>query len=268
CIYFLTSGFFSSLLGEQLPRLGVFFLHFWTYVLLFVLVLGIVSGIYPAFVLSSIKSVESLKGKLPTVSENVWLRKSLVGFQFLIATIILVCSIFFSQQIQLFFGKQLGYNKDFLISVLVPRDWTTRGVKKMESIRDQFAQLSQVQDISLSYEVPAGNSSGVFALYKLGADPSQAIQTQSVFTDEHYLHTYDIPLLAGDFYGSPKSAYDSLQLVINEKMSKALGFKDPHDALGMQVMNQGGTRVFTIAGVTKDFHFGSMQEEIQPMTFF
>ena len=268
CIYAATSGFFSALLGEEVPGIGAFVLQFWTYLLLLIFGIGLAAGLYPAFVLSSLKSSESLKGKLSTVAENVWLRKSLVGLQFFIATIILVCSIVFSQQIQLFFSKQLGYNKDFLISVAVPRDWTPAGVKKMEAIRDQLAQLPQVQNISLSYEVPAGNSSGVFAVHKMGADPSTAIQTQSIFTDEHYLDTYGIPLLAGEFYGPPNTNYDSLKLVVNEKMTKALGFKNPYDALGTQVKNQGGTRVFTIAGVTGDFHFSSMEEEIQPLTFF
>ena len=267
-IYVAASPFFSLLLGEGLPAIGIFILHSWLYLLLFILGIGILSGMYPAFVLSSMKSVESLKGKLGSVKEKVLLRKSLVSLQFFIATIILICSIVFSQQIQLFFSNQLGYNKDFLISVPVPRDWTPAGVTKMESIRGQLAQLPEVRNISLSYEVPAGNSSGVFALYKVGADPSTAVQTQSIFTDQYFLDTYSIPLLTGNFYGPSNVTYDSLNLVINEKMSKALGFKNPNDALGTRVQNQGGTRIFTITGVTKDFHFASMHEDIQPLTFY
>lgn len=73
---------------------------------------------------------------------------------------------------------------------------------------------------------------------------------------------------AGVFYGPPGETTDSLKLVINEKMAHALGWKNPYDAIAQQVMNAGGNRIFTIAGVSKDFHFGTMQQKIQPLTFY
>lgn len=259
---------FGTIIQEDLPPVGAFLVDFWPYLVLLIPVVGVSAGIYPAFILSSLHPVASLKGKPGAAGEKAGLRRSLVGFQFLMATIVLAATIIVSQQIRLFFSQDLGYTKDRVISIPVPRNWTPEGVARMEAIRDQLATVPEVAHISLSYEVPAGNNSGVFALYKKGDAPAGAVQTQSVFTDQHYAATYGIPLAAGAFYGTGAAVADSSRLVINEKMSKALGFKQPSDALGRQVMNQGDNRVFTIAGVTKDFYFGSMREGIQPMTFY
>ncbi|MBE7169377.1 MAG: FtsX-like permease family protein [Williamsia sp.] len=108
----------------------------------------------------------------------------------------------------------------------------------------------------------------MFSLYRLGGNPAEAVQTQSIFTDEYFAATFGIPMKAGVFYGPPGETTDSLKLVINEKMAHALGWKNPYDAIAQQVMNAGGNRIFTIAGVSKDFHFGTMQQKIQPLTFY
>jgi ABC-type antimicrobial peptide transport system permease subunit len=106
-IYMLTQKLFSSILIHAIPSLSSFPLYFILFPVLFVLIIGLIAGIYPAFVLSSLKSVESLKGK-PSVKENVLMRKSLVGFQFGIAAIAFIGAIIISQQINLFLSNDLG----------------------------------------------------------------------------------------------------------------------------------------------------------------
>ncbi|HYE56424.1 MAG TPA: FtsX-like permease family protein, partial [Chitinophagaceae bacterium] len=267
-IYALSKGLFSNMLDRELPSLLAFPYGFVVLLMSAIVVIGVLAGIYPAFVLSSFKTVESLKGKLASVKENVLLRKSLVGFQFSIATIVFVGAIIISRQVKLFFSDDLGYDKDYVVSVLVPRNWTPEGVKRMDGIRDRLATAPQVKSISLSYEVPNGNNGGVFAVYRYGGDSTAAVQAQSVLSDEYYAQVYGIPVLAGEFFGPPGNVTDSSKVVINEKMATALGWQDPHDAIGQKVMNQGNPIVFTIAGVTKNFHLGTMQQEIQPLMFY
>ena len=267
-IYLATKDLFANILGESLPGLGAAPFYLATCLLGLIVVVGLLAGIYPAFVLSSINAVESLKGKLASVKENKWLRKSLVGFQFGVAAIVFVGAIVISQQVKLFFSKDLGYDKEYVISAAVPRNWTTEGVLRMEQIRDRLADLPQVVNVSLSYEVPDGNNAGSVAMHKYGSDNSTAVQSQVAYTDERYAATYGIPLMTGSFYAPVTTPADSLKIVINEKLAAALGWKDPNDAIGQQVLAAGDQRVFTIAGVTNNFHFGSMQQGIQPMTFY
>jgi ABC-type antimicrobial peptide transport system permease subunit len=267
-IYILTENLFSDILMTRLPSLTDFPFYYLVFPFLLILLIGFIAGIYPAFVLSSLKSVDSLKGKLSSVKENIFLRKSLVAFQFAIATIAFIGAIIISKQINLFFSKDLGYNKDYIITAQLPRDWTPEGVRKMEALRNQFAEMPQVKNVTLSWEVPDGNSAGSRSVYKVGTDSTTAISTQVLITDEYYASTFKIPMKAGIFFSRPGAFTDSFTLVINETQAKALGWNDPQEAIGKQVkFQQGGGRIFTIAGVTKDFHFESMQNAIQPVTF-
>ena len=233
-----------------------------------VLLVGSLAGLYPAFVLSAMKSVDSLKGKLVNVKDRIWLRKSLVGFQFGIAAIVFIGAIIVSQQINLFFNKDLGFDKDYILSAQVPRNWTPEGVKKLESMRKQFTRLPQVSNATLSFEVPDGNSSGTVALYKIGSDSTSAVPSQVLMTDEHYASSFGISMVAGEFFSAPGAFTDSSRLVINEAQAEAFGWKNPQDAIGKRVrLRQFSGFDATIVGVTKDFHFGSLQQQIPPATF-
>ncbi|MGI8635673.1 MAG: ABC transporter permease, partial [Segetibacter sp.] len=143
------------------------------------------AGLYPAFVLSSANTVNSLKGKLTTVKENVLLRKSLVGFQFAIALAVLIAAAIVSQQVSYFFSQRLGFDKEYVVASQVPRDWSPAGVRKMETIRTEFANIPQVSSVTLSYHIPDGSFGGP-PVYKAGTDSTKALAMQSLITDEHY----------------------------------------------------------------------------------
>jgi putative ABC transport system permease protein len=266
-IYMGARSWFSALLAKEVPSLNDFPLYFLFIPVLITILVGCLAGIYPAWVLASLKSVDSLKGKLKSTKENIALRRSLVGFQFCIAAIVLIGAAIVTSQIALFFSKSLGYNKEYILSAQLPRDWTAKGVERMQGIRDQFSALPQIKDVTLSYEIPNGNNYGSAQIYKSGADSTQAITSQTLTTDERYAATYQIPMAAGTFFAEPGMPIDSTRIVINETQAKALGWQDVTRAVGQQLKMQGTPGTFTISGVTKDFHFGPMQQLIQPVTF-
>ncbi len=246
-LFLLTQDLFSSILGKQIPSLTDFPLYFIVYPIALALFIGVIAGLYPAFVLSAMKSVESLKGKLSTVKEKVVLRKSLVAFQFGTATIVFIGAIVISKQIGLFFSKDLGFNKDYVVSVQVPRDWSAEGVRKMENIRKQFAVLPEVKNISLSFEVPDGNSGGNTSIYKAGTDSTTAAPAKLLMTDENYAATYNIPMAAGEFFSAAGSFTDESKIVINTAQAKLLGWSNPADAIGQQVRFPGAASRFSQA---------------------
>jgi putative ABC transport system permease protein len=166
-LYLIFSPYFSVALATDMLSLLHFPLWFFWALLTVALVIGIVAGIYPAFVLSSLKSVDSLKGKLTTIGENVLLRKVLVGFQFGTAAVVFICALIIAQQVKLFFSKDLGYRKDFVVYVQTPRDISAKGVRKMEAIKEELEQLPQVSSATLSWEVPNGRSGGPVQLQQL-----------------------------------------------------------------------------------------------------
>ena len=262
--------FFSGMLGKDLPtpspRSLPPFGSSWP---IFALLLGTLAGLYPAFVLSSMPSVESLKGRLASVRNHMLLRKSLVGFQFGVAIIALVGAVIVSQQVGLFFSSRLGYDKEYVITARVPRDWSLKGVEHMEDVRSAFATMPEVKDATLSYERPDGNNGGSRGMFKEGSDSTHAVTTQQFVADEHFASVYQIPMAAGDFFNSAGiyNNDDSTRMVINEATARALGWKQPANAVGQRFRFTGIPQVFTIAGVVKDFHFSAMGAPITPAIF-
>ena len=266
-VYSIARPYLSDVLGKDIMGLFSFPVYFIPVPFVFALIVGMLAGIYPALVLSSLKSVDSLKGKLASVKESVFFRKSLVVFQFVTASIVLIGAVIVSQQVNLFFSNNLGYNKDYVIYSQLPRDWSPKGVQRMEAIRYQLGQIPQVSNVTLSYEIPDGANAGNYPVYRRGANPSQPIVTQGLNVDNQYASTYNIPLKAGRFFKPVFNAADSTDVVINETQAKALGFKSADEAIGQKIMSPGNPVASTICGVTADFHFGSMQAKILPITF-
>jgi putative ABC transport system permease protein len=264
-IYTVARPYFGAALGRDITGLLNFPVYFYPLPFVFALLIGLLAGIYPALVLSALKSVDSLKGKLTTVKESVLFRKTLVAFQFATAAVVFIGVVIISQQISLFFSSNLGYNKDYVVYAQLPRDWSAKGVKKMEAIRYQFAQMPQVNSVSLSFEIPDGLNGGNVPIYRQGADPAHAVTTQALTADNQYAATYNIPLKAGVFFSPVYNVGDSTQIVINETEAKALGWSNANDAIGHKIMYW--DQPFTVCGVTADFHFGSMQAKILPITF-
>ena len=262
-VYQIANPFLSSILNRPIPKLSAFPLTYFLVPFFLALIIGSVAGMYPALVLSGLNAVDSVKGKLRSVQSNITLRKTLVGFQFFTASIVLIGALIASEQVSMFFSRNLGYEKEHVVFAQVPRNWSREGVERMITIRNEFANMPQVSNVSLAYGVPDGSSSGHVPMYAEGKDSTQSVSLEQVTTDERYLQTFGIPMVAGRFLNTPA---DSLHLVINETAVKAFGWRTPEDAIGQKIYfpgNQGAN----IIGVTKDFHFYSMKDPIKPIMF-
>jgi putative ABC transport system permease protein len=255
-------------LDAQIPSLIGFPLYIYGILIALVLLISLLSGFYPALVLSGLKPVDVIKGKLTSVKENIILRKFLVSFQFSIAAIVLIGAILISRQVNFFLNGDLGYDKSYILSAQVPRDWTGKGVQHMETVRNEFVKIPAVENASLSYEIPDGNIGDVPNAFRPGQDSTKAISVLMLKTDASYLTTFKIPLKAGRFFSQPDMIGDSTNIVLNETAVNVLGWKDARSAIGGQLKLQGynGT-VFTIIGVTRDFMFGTMQGTISSLIF-
>ncbi|MFZ1527988.1 MAG: FtsX-like permease family protein [Ferruginibacter sp.] len=257
---------FEQLVGRQIPALNSFPVWYASIPCAAALFIGLLAGFYPAFVLSSLTPVASLKAKIKNNGQKIFLRKILVGTQFGLALMVIIAAFIVSKQVSHFFGKSLGYNREFIVTAQAPRDWTADGVKRMLTLRNEFAKLPQVSQVSLSFEIPDGNNGGQVPIYRLGADSAAASFMQQLRIDDNYLNTYQVSLLAGNFFNEAGS--DSGKLVMNEKAIAILGFKNAAEAVGKQVRVPGDATVFTIAGVVKNFQIGSMQQAMPPVAFF
>ncbi|HZE86059.1 MAG TPA: ABC transporter permease [Puia sp.] len=265
-LYPLARPLFEELIGKEMARLSSFPLYFMLFPSALVLLVGLAAGFYPAIVLSSLKSADSIKGKLKTIRKNISLQRALAGFQFCLASIVMVAALIVTQQVSYFFSQDLGYDQEHVVSSQVSRDWTAQGVRRLETIRNEFAAIPEISKATLSYEIPDGMNGNQWALYRAGQDSTKAVGMQLLGTDEHYLETYQVPMKAGEFL-TAATAMDSTKIVINESAAKALGWTNAREALGGQVKFPGFEPICTITGITGDFHFNSMQQKIPPIVF-
>lgn len=265
-LYPVTKPYFEAVVGKSIPALGDFPALFWILPAILAVLIGIVAGFYPAIVLSSMQTADSVKGKISTVKENIGLRKTLVGLQFCLASLVFITSLIVAKQVRYFFSHELGYNKEQIITTQVPRDWTPEGVQRMETIRDEFARMGQVEAASLSYEIPDGMNGGSDRIYKADRSAEAAIAMQIMVADEHFLDTYKVPMMAGRYYTAADGT-DPTRVVINATAAKLLGWENPEAAVGRKIRFLSFPEACTIIGVSGDYHFSSMQEKIPPMVF-
>ncbi|HVU95587.1 MAG TPA: ABC transporter permease [Puia sp.] len=268
-IFQLCRPFFAGMLGSAIPSLWALPVVGWGVIALFAVVTGWLAGLYPAVLLSSLSSIDALKSKVGTIKENVWMRKGLVGFQFATATVVFVGAIIIAQQIRLFFSDRLGYDKEYVVSASVPRDWTRNGVRKMETIRDVFRRMPDIRQATLSYSIPNGMGLGSIGTYREGTDSTRSVLSDILLTDEQYAGTYQIPMAAGIFFCRPgeHGPQDTLRMVVNETAARGLGYPTPAAAIGQRVRLYNAPNAFTICGVVRDFHFNVMGAPIRPEIF-
>ena len=265
----ISLGFYEILLPVFNQLLNTTLGHFWQFglnKLLFVLILmgivGIVSGIYPAFVLSSLNVVNAVKGKIDAGKGRATLRKSLLVVQFTLAIIVFICAITVSKQVAYFFNKDVGYDKEqVMIISSLPRQWDAAGIAKMEGAKLQLLKVPGVKSASLSYDIPDGGNGGNIPAYP--ENNTNYTNMTIIGTDADFAKTYGLQTREGVFMEYNSSSNTHGKIVLNEAAVKALGWTS---AVGKTIYlgAANGTAV-TVSGVVKDFHLGSMQQKVQPL---
>ena len=257
--------FFNDLSGKsiELPYGNPVF---WLILLVGTLVLGLLSGSYPAFFLSRFMPVKTLKGGSQGDVGGGNIRNGLVVFQFAISVFLIVGTIVIYQQLRFIQNKDLGFTKD---QVVLIEDAFATG-DQVQTLKDEVLKLSNVGNATLSYFFPTPSSRSNSSFMKEGSmNQESAIQMQTWYVDEDYIPTMNMELIAGRNFNSDFPT-DSTAVIVNEATLKVLGV-GPQEALGMRVtqdMELEQPQFNTIIGVVKNFHYESLRENISSLGLF
>lgn len=238
---------------------------FWIVLLGSVVILGLFSGSYPAFFMSSFKPVKVLKGGGQSSVGGGKIRNSLVVFQFAISVFLIVSTLVVYQQLKYIQGKDLGFSKD---QVLIINDVYTAGTK-VTSFKEQVKQLGFVKNATLSsfFPTPSSRSDSTFSPEEGGTNQENAVSMQTWRVDYDYVSTMDFELVAGrDF--DRNHGNDSTAIIVNEAAVRVMKL-GPKEALGKRYTPGSGMEnpsYFTIIGVVKDFHIASLKEDIDAVS--
>ncbi|MDN5289205.1 MAG: FtsX-like permease family protein [Mucilaginibacter sp.] len=263
-IVYLLLPVFNDLSGKHI-RISFFLnLKAITIELLLSVVVGVIAGIYPAFVLSGFQIISVLKGGTGSdkpAGKN-FLRSSLIVFQFAVSTALVIATFVVYQQLNYMQHKKLGYDKD---QILVIND-TYSLRNNLDAFKKELLRSPQVVNATISSSVP-GTGVGIDGTQINAKEFNDKgghaeIHTDIFHVDESYIPTLGIQLVKGrNFY--PSYPGDSMAVVVNEALVRDLGW-GKGNPIGKTIVRTARTQ-YTVVGVVKDFHYVSAKQKIAPL---
>jgi putative ABC transport system permease protein len=220
---------------------------------------GIISGSYPALLVSGFHPIDALKGRSRSTARPATFRKGLVTVQFVISIFLMAASLVIGDQLTFFRTKQLGFDKEHVIKVRLPEVLREAVVRSPETFREELSQNPAIVSMSVASEVP-GERFSLEGINIEGRPDAPATTMRIIWGVDHdYLPTLGIELAQGRNF-SRELRSDSSALILNEAGVRELGLSDP---IGTRLRWQ--RYVGNVVGVVHDFHFASLHNQIQPL---
>lgn len=223
----------------------------------------LLSGIYPALIVSGFKPVLALKNKITAASVGgIPMRRVLVVTQFAISQLLIIGTIIAVKQMNYVNAADLGFNKDAVL--IIPGYTDSVSLRKMDAFKQKLLQTPDVKAVSYVSDSPSSDNSWGSNFYYNNSATDNGITTFLKFGDADYFKTFGLRFVAGKGYDLSDT---SRQAVVNEAFLAKVGVKRPEEAIGKTVRIGGGKHAIwlPITGVVKNFRTNSLREEVHPI---
>lgn len=264
CISFILVGMslptFNELLGTELSFYTITNLNSILGIFAITLVVAVLAGCYPAFLLSTSQPAKILKSSRNKGHSKFQLRNILVGVQFSIVIALIIGAITMFQQIDFLKTKELGFDKEQVLTSYVENfgDET-----KFNTLKQVLLSQNMVVSVSSASRVPSDDLNNWSAVKVEGKD--KAVNIPYVHINYDYFETLGIPALQGRLFTDKFQSDTDEAIILNESAVKSLGIEG--DPIGQTMKCAWPRSTRKIVGIVKDFHFESLYEEIIPAVF-
>ncbi|MCO5270553.1 MAG: ABC transporter permease [Cyclobacteriaceae bacterium] len=226
--------------------------------------IGLLAGIYPAFIVSGYRPALTLKGQQGSARGKGAIRKVLVVSQFSISVALLIATAITIQQLSYLNSKDLGFDKDQVVTL----SYFSELQPNYDAFYNELMRSSGIKNAGRSSRIPTGrllDSQGAPRIAMGDSLVNTEITTKNVRVDESFFPTYNIPFVAGRNFSKSIGTDDSLAFIVNETAAKAYGLATPEEGINRDFSYGGVTG--KLIGVVKDFHFESLHQVIIPIGF-
>lgn len=236
--------------------------HVYAYSLGMVMIVTLLSGLIPAFYLSSFKAIETLKGNFARSKHGIWLRNGILTLQLMISSFFIIGGLIVHSQVKHMMNKDLGFNGKQVMMINFsendPKPWL-----KYERLKTELSKIDGVEAVSFGEAVPGSiRSSSSNMDYQ-----QQSINAQNGSMDYNYLQFMGVKLVKGRWL-DPALASDTINTaIVNEAFVKKFGWTD--EQVFQRDFQPGfDNKKYKIVGIVKDFNIKSLKYEVGPMIFF
>ena len=216
------------------------------------------AGFYPAFLLSGFNAARVLKGMFSVGQGGISLRRGLVVFQFVTAQVLIIATLVVASQMSYFNTADMGFNRKAVLTAQFPGD--SVGFASQAVLRNELMRVPGVEKISFGMGAPIGG--GWFTDLRTPGytrkEPEMVVAIK--MNDTSFFNLFNLQFVAGRPYNNSDTARE---FVVNENISRKLGYRDPQQAIGKLISVNGWKR--PIAGVVKDFHISSLRDSMLPL---
>jgi putative ABC transport system permease protein len=262
---------FNTLSGLSLEISDLGQTWFFNLVLLLWITGTLLSGSYPALVLSSFRPVSVLKGKLKNSTGGILLRKGLVVVQFMASVALIAGTLIVYRQLNFMMSQDIGMNIDQVLVVerpgISPRDRNAFS-SAIETFKNEAKNIPSVEAVTSSITIPGKQREYKAGAKRYGAPDDQIATLRANSMDYNFLDVFKMKVIAGRMFAQEYPKDQDTSVMISESAVKALGFKTPDEAVGQTISLVAWQWNPIIVGVVNDYHQVSLKKSIDPMIFY
>jgi putative ABC transport system permease protein len=252
--------YFNGIVSRSLDIRYIQNWQFIVFIILITLLTGVISGSYPAFFLSGFKPIQALKQTSAMSSAKSPVRKILVTFQFLVSSVLILCTLVIIKQFYYMKNMDPGFNKDRILHAQIDTKSKDES-RKFDLLRSRLEQVSGVESAAVSQTIPFFGSHGTNLSWE-GAQPDETVNSRYNFVGYDFINTLGLEIVKGRDFSREITTDEEEACLINETAARTFGWEDPIDK-----KIKFWEKDCRVVGVVRDFHPYTVFERIPPYVF-